>query len=93
MTFAEICRRNLGSIARAYAGATGESMKTISRKFYGTAAFIEGFVAGEVSCSVETYDQLVEKFRMAWPPEARWPWTKAIILDAPRKGRKRRNVV
>jgi hypothetical protein len=77
-------RQNLFVIAQAYAEATGLSMTTVSKKIHGNGDFFAGFLNGDLSCGVDTYYQMVNKFRARWPKGAPWPQTAPI----PKVGKK-----
>lgn len=71
-------RQNLFVIAQAYAEATGLSMVTVGKKIHGNGDFFGEFLNGDISCGVNTYYQLVNRFRARWPKGAPWPQTSPI---------------
>jgi hypothetical protein len=77
-------RQNLFVIAQAYAEATGLSITTVSKKIHGNGDFFAGFLAGTLSCGVDTYFNLVNRFRARWPKNTPWPKTAGI----PKLGKK-----
>lgn len=82
---ASICRENLVKIADTYARATRSSKPAVSKKFYGNAAFLDRFRRGEVSISIEKYDEIVSALIAGWPPKAKWPALRAIVFPRPGK--------
>lgn len=88
--FEDPARENLLAVAEAYGRATGEAQRTISRRFYGRADFLAKFRAGKQNISLRNYQDILDKFRAAWPTNADWPFTTTIILErAPRKAVKK----
>lgn len=73
-----IMRQNLFVIAQAYSDATGLSMTTVGKKFHGNGSFFPGFLEGKLSCGVDTYFGMLDKFRAAWPKGAKWPLTSVV---------------
>lgn len=78
-------RANLLRIAKAYAKATGSTLSTVSREFYGKAAFLQDFGGGRCSMTLSNYDRLLADFRKKWPPGAAWPATAAMHTGRNRK--------
>lgn len=79
--FSKIVRDNLWAIAVAYRKATGKSLATISKDFYGRGNFLNNIKAGKHSLSVPQVDRVLAKFRQQWPDDAQWPMTRAIMMD------------
>lgn len=74
----QIMRQNLFAIAQAYADATGFAITTVSKKIHGNGEFFEGFLVGRISCGIDTYFAIVDKFRDRWPTGAKWPQTLPV---------------
>lgn len=87
MSIAKTCRRNLLAIAKAYAKATGLSLKQIGHKFYGRSSFFGELQREERSISLDKFDELVESMRGQWPTKAKWPDTVPAIIDPPKQGK------
>lgn len=74
---AEIMRQNLLVIAQTFATASRLSLTTVSKQIHGSGEFFAGYAAGEVSCGVDTYFAMVNRFRLRWPDLAeKTPWPK-----------------
>lgn len=84
-SFARACRENLRAVIAAYRQATGLSLTVVSRRHYGNAGFLEAFLRGRQSISIDKYDSLLDSVRAAWPEGAPWPPTRAIVLPRPGK--------
>jgi hypothetical protein len=74
----QIMRENLFVIAQAYSNATGLAMTTVSKKIHGNGEFFASFLVGKLSCGIGTYFLMIDKFRKAWPKNAKWPETAVI---------------
>lgn len=74
----QLMRENMMVIAQTYADAKGWSLSTVSNEIHGNYRFLERYSAGEISVTVKTYYQMVDKFRANWPAGTRWPKTAAI---------------
>ena len=83
MTFAATCRENLIAIATAYAAARKKPMTLaqVSRKFYGNASFLDSFATGKMTITIDKYDEMIGKFKAAWPANGDWPFLHAIIIE------------
>jgi hypothetical protein len=79
----DIMRANLLVVAQAYADAKGWSLSTVSKQIHGNQAFLAQFLAGEVSTTIRTYEQMVGTLRRNWPAGVAWPQTR----DVPRPTR------
>lgn len=78
MDIEEACRADLLAIAQTYAEATHVTLKTVSYKFYGRADFFERFRDDEISISLATQSEMLEKFDRKWPPGVKWPKVKFL---------------
>jgi hypothetical protein len=81
-------RKNLFTLVAAYQKATGNSLKTISNKFYGNANFLNDLRRPKgdpkrASISIDKLDAFVQKMKKVWPVEAEWPMLRAVFMDAP----------
>ena len=76
-------RKNVAAIARAYGKATGNSLATISREFYGQSNFLKDFAAGRRSITVDKLQELLVKFSDRWPETAKWPETLPVEMNRP----------
>lgn len=74
----EIMRQNLFVVAQAYAHATGLSLTSVSKDIHGNGGFFAGFIAGKLSCGLNTYFRMADEFRKKWPKNVRWPETTPI---------------
>lgn len=78
--------QNLLLIVGAYQKATGRSLSTISKQFYGRGDFLEKLKAGEHSISIDRLSALIEQLRAEWPDNAIWPMTRPVFMTrAPKK--------
>lgn len=69
---------NLLALAQAYASANGWSLATVSKRIHGNQAFLADFLEGNVSTSIKTYFQMVDKLRAEWPKGTAWPATREV---------------
>jgi hypothetical protein len=76
----QICK-NLFAILENYQKATGKTLSTCSREFYGKSSFFANLRKGEQSLSLQTLDELLNRIRKAWPPEADWPFLPTIRMN------------
>jgi hypothetical protein len=83
----KIITRNVLALADAYAAATGKSLSTISKQFYGSAYFFQQLRARETSISVRRLDQMIEQFRSSWPEDVAWPIMMPILIKGPLRKR------
>lgn len=74
----QIMRQNLLVLAQTFATANGWSLSTVSKKIHGNQAFLEKYLAGEISTQVKTYYVMINRLRKAWPKKTPWPKTVAI---------------
>lgn len=77
----KIMRDNLVVIAQTFATATKRSLTTVSKQIHGGGEFFARYAAGEVSCGIDTYFGMVEKFRDRWsdlPEKTPWPITSPM---------------
>lgn len=74
-------RSNLFTILAAYQKATGKSLSTCSREFYGKSSFFENLRKGKQSLALNTLDDLLDRIRKSWPPEADWPFLPSIYMS------------
>lgn len=84
--FRDTVVKNLILIIRAYQKATGKSLSTISKQFYGRGDFFEKLQAGEHTISVDRISSLLDQIRSAWPKDTNWPMTRPVFMT--RKPRK-----
>jgi hypothetical protein len=80
-------RSNLFALVAAYQKATGNSLNTISQKFYGNANFLADLKRPakdpkRASISIDKVDVMVEKMKKAWPEDAEWPMLRAAFMDS-----------
>lgn len=74
----KIMRENLLVLAQTFATANGWSLSTVSKQIHGNQAFLAKFLEGEISTTIRTYDQMVDRLRRNWPKKTKWPKTRAI---------------
>lgn len=84
---AQICRENLIAVADAYARARKKPMTLaqVSRKFYGSSAFLDEFKRGEKSITIDKLDDMLAAFRAEWPENGAWPVLRAVVVERPGK--------
>lgn len=71
-------RANLLVLAQTYADAKGWQLTTVSKQIHGNQYFFRDFIAGEISTTLKTYFQMIDKLRLNWPVGLKWPATRAI---------------
>lgn len=76
-------RENLVVLAQAFATANGISLTTVSKKIHGNGGFFADFLAGDISCGLNTYFAMIERFREGWPQGVKWPETRDIPRPMP----------
>ena len=74
-------RENVFTILGAYMKATGKSLSTCSREFYGKSNAFENLRKGKQSLSLDTLDKLLDRIRKEWPPDADWPFVPTIYMS------------
>ncbi len=84
----DLMRQNLIVIAQTYATAKGWSLATTSKQIHGNQAFLGEYLAGRMSPTMRTYFGMIEKLRLNWPVDAKWPETSAIPAPASNLGKK-----
>ena len=90
--FAETCRENLIAVAAAYARARKKPMTLaqVSRKFYGSSAFLDEFKRGEKSITIDKLDEMLAAFHAAWPENGNWPTLRAVVIRRPSEAKNKR---
>lgn len=84
--FRETVVRNLLAIVGAYQKATGQSLSTISKRFYGRGDFLEKLKEGQHSISIDRLSSMLDQLRAEWPADTRWPITRPVFMtEKPRK--------
>ena len=71
-------RENLLVIAQTYADAKGWSLATVSKQIHGNQSFLTEFMAGNVSCGIGTYEQMLDRLRVNWIAGLAWPKTRDV---------------
>lgn len=84
-TLAHTTRENIRAIVAAYRAATGVTVGTVSKKFYGNADFLPLFFRREHSISIDKADAFIDAIRAAWPEEAEWPHLRAALIEPPKR--------
>lgn len=82
---AQCCRDNLRALVREYRKKTGLSLSQVSKRYYGNAGFLEAFLAGKQSMSLNKFDQVFQGLAADWPEEADWPQMRAVVPRRPEK--------
>jgi hypothetical protein len=82
---ADLLRKNLLEIARAYAKAEKMPISVVSRKTYGKSSFLQDYAKAEKTLSADKASEMLDWFRDHWPDKAAWP-----ILPVIQMGRARR---
>lgn len=78
--FKQVIIENLLKIVAAYRAATGRSLTSVSKDFYGRGNFFEKLKDGSQTISIERLSQMLDKFRAEWPENAVWPMTRAVFM-------------
>ena len=78
--FRDAVAKNLLLIVGAYQKATGKSLSTISKQFYGRGDFLEKLKAGEHSISIDRLSSLLDQLRAEWPEGTPWPLTRPVFM-------------
>ncbi len=93
MSYAKTTRQNVQLIVDAYRSATNTSLSFVSKRFYGNAGFLERFLNGEHSMSIDKLERMVDDLRDAWPAGAKWPACTPVLFPRPEKRRGENNSV
>jgi hypothetical protein len=84
-SLAKQIRKNLFAILAAYRKATGKSLSTCSREFYGKSSFFAKLEKGGPpkgqSVSLDTLDEILNRIRAKWPEDADWPFLPSIYMS------------
>jgi hypothetical protein len=88
-----VLRQNLKAVFAAYGRATGTNLSQISRQFYGKGDFLESFLAGDRSMSIDKIDEVLAAMRAKWPKDAPWPYLRAVLIEAPKRPQKARKEI
>ena len=81
---AELLRKNLLEIARAYAKAQKLPLSAVSRKTYGNSNFLEEYAKAKITLSADKASEMLDWFRDHWPDNARWPILPVIQMGRAR---------
>jgi hypothetical protein len=77
--------RNLFAVLAVYQEATGKSLSTCSRQFYGKSSFFKNLKKGPPpegqSVALHTLDDILDKIRADWPKDADWPLLPTIYMS------------
>lgn len=96
----EIVRANLLAIVAAFCKATGRSLISVSKEFYGNRDFFAKLSSGTrlivgspsrpggFSISLRKLDMMLDKFRAEWPRGTPWPATRLIAMGRRRQPKK-----
>jgi hypothetical protein len=71
---------NLLAIVGAYRKATGKSLTSISKEFYGRGDFFAELRKGKHTVSIDKLDAMLDNFRAKWPEDAMWPSTRTVLM-------------
>jgi len=82
---ATACRDNLRALVRSFRKSTGLSLSQVSKKYYGNAGFLDAFLAGRQSMSLNKFDQVFAALAADWPDGAEWPQMRAVVPRRPEK--------
>jgi hypothetical protein len=83
----KIVTKNVLALADAYAAATGKSLSTVSKQFYGSSYFFRDLRAREASISIRRLEQMLDQFRASWPEGVAWPVMMPILIKGPPRQR------
>lgn len=78
--FRDVIVKNLLLIVGAYQRATGKSLSTVSKQFYGRGDFLEKLKAGEHSISIDRLSDMIDQLRRQWPKDTNWPLTRPVFM-------------
>ena len=78
--FKQVIIDNLLKIVAAYRAATGRSLTSVSKDFYGRGDFFDKLKDGSQTISIERLSEMLDKFRSEWPDGAVWPLTRAVFM-------------
>ncbi len=73
--------QNLLTIVSAYCAATGRSLTSVSKDFYGRGDFFAKLREGDHTISIGRLSEMLDKFRREWPRDASWPLTRPIFMS------------
>jgi hypothetical protein len=79
--FEQVVIENLLAIVAAYRKATGKSLTSISKEFYGRGDFLAKLKQGEQGVSIGRFSQMLDELRAKWPKDAPWPLTRPIFMS------------
>jgi hypothetical protein len=85
LTVAQACRDNLRAMVREFRKKTGLSTSQVSKRYYGNAGFLDAFLAGKQSMSLNKFDHVVASIAKDWPDDAEWPSMRAVVPRRPGK--------
>lgn len=78
--FEQVIIDNLLTIVSAYRRATGKSMTSISKDFYGRGDFFAKLKQGSQTISIGRLSEMMDKFRTDWPEGTAWPLTRPVLM-------------
>jgi hypothetical protein len=79
--FEQIVIENLLVIVAAYRKATGKSLTTISKEFYGRGDFIDCLRTGERGVLLGRVSEFLDWLRKNWPEDTDWPLTRPVFMS------------
>jgi hypothetical protein len=78
--FEILIRQNLNALVAAYRKATGKSLTSISKEFYGRGDFLREFQAGRHTISVDRLGAMIRQFEERWPDGEKMPVLRPIFM-------------
>jgi hypothetical protein len=85
--FEDVIIENLLAIVAAYRKATGKSLTSVSKDFYGRGDFFAKLRKGDHTIGIGRLSRMIDAFRDRWPDETPWPMTRPVFMTKapPRK--------
>jgi hypothetical protein len=71
---------NLLTIVAAYRKATGRSLASVSKDFYGRGDFFSKLTQGTQTIGVDRLSAMLDDLRKRWPEDAAWPMTRPVFM-------------
>jgi hypothetical protein len=78
--FEEVIIENLLAIVAAYRKATGKSLTSVSKDFYGRGDFFVRLKKGDHTIGIGRLSTMLDKFRDQWPEGEAWPLTRPVFM-------------
>ena len=66
-------RENLANLTERFCEATGASKASVGQRALNDNTFVPRVVEGDTTCTLRTYDRVLQWFSDNWPSSTRWP--------------------